>query len=193
MKIQKMISSTVLICAASASLPASGQLIGDTVEIWGRAQLNGSETLRDTVMVVDPGFEYFVTISQDLNYTLDIGADSITLETFSPWFSPWFNSGHEPTALEIRGLDFVGDPSMVIGGVSVMISGVIEPEDNAPMGYAAFSADNVEFGDDWVRIITGPYVFESGSVVQIDLTFVPAPSALALFGLGSVCTVRRRR
>ncbi len=193
MKTRLLASVPPIALAALSALPAHASMLGDTVEIWGRAQLNGSETLRDTVVVADPGVEYSLSISQDVNYTLDLTSHTIRLDTFNPWFSPWFNSGHEPTALEIRDIDVVGDPEQHIGAVSVSFGGSILPEDNAPPAYAAFSSDNIEFGDDWVRIITGPYLFSDGSFVQIDLTFIPAPGPAALGGLGLLAAARRRR
>ncbi len=193
MKSRNRFCVPALALTALTAIPAHASMLGDSVEIWGRAQLNGSESLRDTVVVADPGVEYSLSISQDVNFTLDFTSHSIRLDTYVAWFSPWFDSGHEPTAMEIRDIDVVGDPEQYIGAVSVSFGGSIVTEDGAPPAYAAFSADNIEFGDDWVRIITGPYLFDAGSFVQIDLTFVPAPGAASLFGFAAMGALRRRR
>ena len=186
-----MLSSVTLL--AGVALPAGASLIGDEVEIWSRAQLNGNLTFRGDAVVTDPGVEYSLMISQNVNYTVDIDADSIRLETFFPWNSPWFNSGLAPTALEIRDLDFVGDPERTIGAVSASFGGEITVDDFSPENFPAFSADNIEFGDEWVRIVYGGYAFASGSFIDINLTFVPAPGTAALFGVAGLGAARRRR
>jgi len=81
---------------------------------------------------------------------------------------------------------------MIIGAIDVSFRGV-GIEDFSPDDFADFSADNVQFGDDWVRIEYGGYAFIDGSFVEIDLTFVPAPGGVALFGAGCLCVMRRRR
>lgn len=188
---RSVFSILALLAAGASSTHAS--MLGDTVEIWGRAQLNGTQYLRDTVVVSDPGVEFSTSIGENELYRLDLTSHSITMDVTGGFFSPWFNSGHEPTALEIRDINVPDDPEQIIGAVAVSFGGVIEPEDNAPLNYAAFSDANVEFGDDWVRIITGPYHFQSGSFVRVDLTFVPSPGPAALGALGLIAGARRRR
>ncbi|TWU00507.1 hypothetical protein Pla108_14590 [Botrimarina colliarenosi] len=190
-----LLLSAALLALVPASSAVGATLVGDTVEIWSHAQLNDSESLRDTVAVVDPGVEYTATITSDI-YDLDFGPTSITLTTKSPWYSPWFNSGFDPTAQLYRDLDFVGEPDRKIVGVEVEWTGSITPEDNAPLGYPAFSAAAVSWTEDSVRLKTGPYSFAEGSTVTIHLlTAVPEPGAacLALGGVAIAATRRRSR
>jgi hypothetical protein len=185
-------SFSVLVTAGSTR---AATLVGDTVEIWGYAQLTGSETLRDTVPVVDPGVEYTATLISDY-YDLDFGPTSITLTTESTWYSPWFDSGFEPSAQLFRDLDFVGEPGRKIVGVEVEWTGDIEPESFAPIGYPAFSAAAVTWTEDSVRLETGPYRFYAGSSVTIHLLTeaVPEPGAacLAVVGVAAALVGRRR-
>lgn len=182
-------------CALSLAVGrtcAASSIVGDTVDIYGVAQLNGSETLRDTVVVVDPGIEYTAVIIDPI-YELNIGPASITLNSVAGWFSPWFNSGNPPTTLEIRDINVPGMPGQSIGGVSVIYSETIVPHDSAPVNYPDFSESNVTFTPNSVILQTGPYLFPTGSRVQIDLTFVPEPSTVLLFLTGSVLALRSRQ
>ena len=172
---------------------AAPSIVGDTVDIWSVAQLNGTETLRETILVVDPGVEYTSTIINDI-YDLDFGPDSVELRTLNAWFSPWFNSGHPPTSLELRGINVPGEPNLTIGDIDVLFSEGITPEDNAPLNYPDFSADNVTFGDDFLRIETGPYRFEENSSVLVTMTFIPEPSTgLFMFGVCCIALLRGRQ
>ncbi len=187
--------AVALVLAFFAGSVQAASIVGDTVEIWGVAQSNGGETLRDTVVVVDPGIEYTATIVQTDIYNLDIGPSSIVLDTLSGWFSPWFNSGFPETTLEVRDIDVPGMPGLVIGGVSMIFSDTIVPEAGAPLNYPAFSSSNVSFTDHSVILQTGPYSFPTGSRVQIDITFVPEPGTATLLvfgGFGAALIVRRR-
>lgn len=174
---------------------AAQSIVGDTVDIYSVAQSSGTEFLADTVQVVDPGVEYTAMIVNTDIYDLDIGPASIVLNSLDDWFSPWFNSGFSPSSLQVRDIDVPGMPGLTIGGVSVIYSETIVPEDNAPLNYPAFSADNVTFTADSVMLQIGPYSFPTGSRVQIDLTFVPEPATASLFGCGllSALTLVRRR
>lgn len=180
----------------AATTARAASIVGDTVDIYGVAQSNGGEFLHDTVVVVDPGIEFSQIILIDPIYNLDIGPSSISLESLADWYSPWFNSGFPATTLEIRDIDVPGMPNLVIGGVSVIFSDTIVPEQNAPLNYPAFSAANVSFTDHSVILQTGPYSFPTGSRVLIDIVFVPEPGTISLLAcgaFGAVLLVRRKR
>ena len=187
---------TLVLSLAAGRLQAAS-IVGDSVELWGVAQSTGTEYFYDTVVVIDPGVEYSSMILNNTIYDLNIGPASISLESLDDWFSPWFNSGFPPTTLEIRGIDVPGMPELVVGGVSVIFSDTIVPEDGAPLNYPAFSAANVTFTDHTVVLQTGPYSFPTGSRVQIDLVFVPEPGTASLLACGllsaAVLIERRKR
>ena len=185
-----LLSLTALTLATGSAAHAG--LIGDEVEIWSHAQSNGVSTLFDTATVASPGHEYEAGPGNTVVYAVDFEDTTLRLDSFGSWHSPWFNSGHPPSSLDIRDLDFVGDPSMIIGAIDVSFRGVVI-DDGTPDDFAEFSADNVQFGDDWVRIEYGGYAFIDGTFVDIDITFVPAPGGVALFGAGGLCMMRRRR
>ncbi len=180
--------------ALAAGRVQAASIVGDTVEIWGVAQSSGTESLQDTVQVVDPGVEYTATIIGDI-YDLNIGPASISLISLDDWYSPWFNSGFPPSALEVRDIDVPGMPGLSIGGVSVIYSDTIVPEQNAPLNYPAFSAADVTFTAHSVILQIGPYSFPTGSRVEIDLMFVPEPgtASLCICGLLSAVLLVRRR
>jgi hypothetical protein len=182
-------ASAVFIAAPFA---AAQSIVGDTIDVWGVAQSNGSEYLHASVQVVDPGVEFTQSIIGDI-YDLDFGPSTITLNNIDDWYSPWFNSGHPPTRMEFRGIDVPGMPGLSIGGISVLFSDTIVPEDDAPVGYPAFSADNVTFTGDSVAIEIGPYKFPEGSRIQIDVTFVPEPTSAVLLGGGLIAGALFRR
>ncbi len=173
-----------LALALTAGRVQAASIVGDTVDIWGVAQSNGTEYLNDSVQVVDPGVEYTATIINNDIYDLDIGPASIVLNSLSDWFSPWFNSGFPPTTIEVRDIDVPGMPWQSIGGVSVIYSESIVPEPGAPLNYPAFSAANVTFTAHSVILQTGPYSFPTGSRVEIDLVFVPEPGTAGLLICG---------
>ena len=180
---------------AAGRCSVAQSIVGDTIDIWTVAQSSGTEFFQETVLVVDPGIEYTATILVTDIYDVNIGPTSIVLNTLDEWFSPWFNSGHPPSRLEFRDIDVPGMPGLSTGGVSVLFSDTIVPEDGAPMGYPAFSASNVTFTADSVEIETGPYTFPVGSRIQIDLTFVPEPGTASLLGsalLAAAMAMRRR-
>jgi hypothetical protein len=174
---------------------ASPSIVGDMVDIWTHAQSNDVEYFQGSFQVVDPGIEYTSTILVTDIYTVNIGPTSIVLNTLDEWYSPWFNSGFEPSRLEFRDIDVPGKPWLSIGGASMIFSDTIMPEAGAPVGYPAFSADNLSFTADSVALETGPYRFPVGSRVQIDLTFVPEPGTATLFcgALFAGALLRRRR
>jgi hypothetical protein len=182
---------------ASALCPTQSEavttIVGDSIDIWGVAQLNAVETYRDTIIVTDPGVEYTAAIVNDI-YTLDFGPTSVVLTTINPWYSPWFNSGNPPSALELRGINVPGEPNLIIGSIDVRITDNIVPEENAPANYPDFSANNVTFGDDFLRIETGPYSFPENSTVLISMNFVPEPSTgLLTFAACLPPLLRRQR
>lgn len=196
MKQSTLIKTTSILMAASlypGESNAALSIVGDTVEIWGTAQLNGSETLRATVVVADPEIEYTSKIINDI-FTIDLGISTIELVTLSAWYSPWFDSGNPPTAQEFRGIQVPANPGLIIGSVDVRFSDSIVPHDSAPVGYPAFSANNVSFGDDFVRLTTGPYLFPENSRVLITMNFIPEPSSVMLaIGTGGFMLLRRKR
>lgn len=170
---------------------ASGGLVGDTVSLWRTPQLTGDTTLDSFAIVTDPGYEFESAIGNNTLYTVDLGPTSIRLDSHSSWFSPWFNTGHAPSSIELRDLDF--GPGLAITGVAVSFSSGIGFDDFAPDDLPAFSADNVEFNADTVRILYGGHTFEAGSWIQIDLIVTPAPASAGLLGVAGLVGGRRRR
>lgn len=180
---------------AGMTAAASAQtLVGDTVELWTHPQLTGIATFTGAAAVITPGHEFQSQIQQSVLYTLNVEALSIRLDSFSNWFSPYFNSGHAPSYIEIRDLDFIGEPQRFISGVNVSFSTTITVDDGSPANWPDFSAANVSFTGDSVRISYGGYEFLPGDYVQIDLlTNVPAPSVAGLGLVGVAAAMRRRR
>ncbi len=95
--------------------------------------------------------------------------------------------------MEFRGINVPGEPNLIIGSIDVRFTGDIAPEDNAPANYPDFSADNVTFGDDFLRIETGPYRFPENSTILISMTFVPEPSTGLLFLAAVIPFLLRRQ
>lgn len=181
-----------LACVAGTAF-ASPSLVGDTIERVQYAQASGNFTPGEFAVVTDPGVEYIDSFPLTGEFRrFNIGATSIRMETASTWFSPWFDTGNPPTFVEFRDLDF-GEPGWTIGGVNVTWGGTIFAEDDAPLNYPAFSSAAVDFNADTVRLYTGPYQFEAGSWVQIDLILVPAPGAAAVCAMLGLAATRRRR
>lgn len=175
--------------------PASGQtLVGDTVSFWQVAQLNGESTLDSLAIVTSPLHEFAWVFDGAPIYTWNVEATSIRLDSRFTFYSPYFNSGFAPSSHEIRDLDFVGEPDRFITGVSVTFSDQISVHDSAPIDWPSFSASNVTFTADSVRISMGGYRFPRDSFVQIDLiTAVPTPGSMALLAMMGVLGARRRR
>lgn len=183
-----------VLAAASGVATAGGSLVGDTVEYWTHAQLNGQQQLREFGIVTDPGHEFTVDFFGTVWYTLDIGPNSLRLDTYEDWFSPWFNSGFPQTHLEIRDLDWSGAPGTTIVDVIVTYSSTgITHEPGAPDDLPAFSAANVSFTADSVRIVVGGYAFAPGSWVNIEFVTVPGPGAAGVLGASGLLAARRRR
>jgi hypothetical protein len=184
-----------LVAAFGVSAPASGQtLVGDTVQYWTHAQFNGVPTLDSFAIVGTPNHEFSQEIIGVIS-TVNIEATSIRLDSLQWHYSPYFNTGFDPTYFEIRDLDFAGEPQRQIVGVNVSFSSLIGVHEDTPNFWPAFSANNVTFTGDSVRLSYGGYQFPAGSYVDIQLiTAVPAPASVAA-GLMMVAGVglRRRR
>ena len=192
---RNILSKAILPILAISFSPFQSQaatIVGDSVEVWGVAQLNGVETHRDTVVVTDPGVEYTSTIINDI-YDVDFGPTSVQLTTINAWFSPWFNSGNSPSSLEFRDINVPGDPNLIIGSIDVRFTGNIVPDDSAPANYPDFSENNVSFGDDFIRIETGPYSFPQGSTVLVTMNFIPEPSTGLLTFFAAIPMLLRRQ
>lgn len=193
MKVSAMVAAGAGLALAGSAW-GSASLVGDLITRVSYAQASGEIVTTDFAQVSDPGLEYVDSFpfAGGTYRTFDIGPASIRMDNLATWFSPWFDTGNLPTYVEFRDLDF-DQPGMSITGVTVTWGGTIFVEDDAPNGYAPFGAQAVIFNADTVRLYTGPYQFEAGSWVQIDLIVTPAPSAALLGGLGALVAGRRRR
>ncbi len=195
---QHSITRSILLaaaCAMVAGASASAQtLVGDAVSWWSQPQLTGVVELRDIAVVTTPAHEFESVILVDPISTINVEATSIRLDSLSNWYSPYFNSGFEPTYFEIRGLNFVGEPERYISGVEVSFATTIAVESGSPANWPNYSAANVSFTANSVRISIGGYEFVEGSYVHVNLlTAVPAPGAVAVLGLAGLVATRRRR
>jgi hypothetical protein len=183
------------ILLALAAPAAAQTLVGDTVQWWRHPQSTGVVSFDSSALVVTPAHEFQTVIIQpNLTSTINIEATSIRLDSITSFYSPYFNTGFDPTYFEIRDLDFVGEPQRYIAGVNVSYSTTISVEPGAPINWPNFSAANVTFTADSVRLSIGGYEFPAGSFVHVNLiTAVPAPSAAVLLGLAGAVASRRRR
>ncbi len=181
----------LLACASHAH--AGPSLVGDTVQLWSHGQSNGIPEFDAFGIVQDPGHEFTFELLGSLLFTLDVGPDSIRLDTGTEWFSPWFNTGFGQTYQEIRDLDWSGPPGTYIVDVIVTYSSNIVVESGAPDDLPEFSAGNVSFTADSVRIITGGYRFLPGSFVHVELVTAPGPGTAVALGVFGVLSARRRR
>lgn len=193
--LKRVMVMSMISMVASAAGSAGGQtLVGDTVSFWRTAQLNGESTLDGFAIVTSPLHEFGWVLDGTPIYTWNVEATSIRLDARSTFYSPYFNSGFSPSSHEIRDLDFVGEPGRFIAGVNVTFSDQISVHDSAPANWPGFSASNVTFTADSVRISMGGYRFPRDSFVQIDLiTAVPTPGGVALLATMGVLGLRRRR
>lgn len=187
-------ASFLFACAASVGSAAAQSLVGDTILRVSQPQSSGIVGDPQFAVVTDPGVEFIDSFPFPPGEfrRFNIGATSIRMDNTATWFSPWFDTGHLPSYIEFRDLDF-GDPAWSIGGVNVTWGGGVSIEDDAPINYPAFSSNAVIFNADTVRLYIGPYQFEAGSWVQIDLAIVPAPGAVAMAGVAGMIALRRRR
>ncbi|WP_145249491.1 PEP-CTERM sorting domain-containing protein [Aeoliella mucimassa] len=160
---------------------AAPSMVGDYVDLYHFPQYTGVENYSTTVEVVDPGVEYITDLSL---YTLDLSETTIQLTSLSDWYSPYFNTGNDPSKLIIRDIDIPGYSDLSIGSIAVDFSRDITPEDDAPMDWPEFSADNISFSGHEVTISYGGYSFPEDSYVTIDLTFVPEPGTVTLLLAG---------
>ncbi len=174
---------------------ARGQtLVGDTVRFWTQPQSSGIAVLAGAAVVTSPEHEFAEMIDSTPVFRINVEAMSIRLDSREAWNGPFFNTGHSPTWLEIRDLDFIGEPNRFITGVSVAYSNGIGFDQYVPSGYPTFSASNISFTSDSVRISYGGYEFPAGSFIHIDLiTAIPTPGAAAVLALGALVTTRRQR
>ena len=176
-----------------ASTVSAQTLVGDTVELWAHPQSNGNLNMVGSSLVVSPGFEFEQVIINPIS-TFNIEATSIRFDAVDDFYGPYFNSGFDPTYYEIRDLDFIGEPDRHIVGVNVSFATTIGIHEDTPMGWPQFSAANVTFTADSVRLSIGGYEFPTGSWVEIELiTAVPAPAALGVIAIGGLFSGRRRR
>jgi hypothetical protein len=179
--------------AAGASASAAPSLVGDTILRVSQPQLTGEIIDPQFAIVSDPGVEYIDSFDFAGEFRrINVGPTSIRMENTQTWFSPWWDTGNPPSYFEFRDLDF-SEPGWSIVGVNVTWGGTIFPEDDSPLNYPAFGPGAVAFNADTVRLYIGPYQFEAGSWVQIDLILAPTPSAAVLAGLGLLAAGRRRR
>lgn len=193
MKVSTMLAAGAGLALAGSAF-GSASLVGDTILRVQYGQSSGEVVDPQFAVVSDPGVEYIDShpFAGGEYRRFNVGPTSIRMETTSTWFSPWFDTGNLPTYVEFRDLDF-NEPGLFIAGVTVTWGGTIFAEDDAPLNYPAFGAQTVIFNADTVRLYTGPYQFEAGSWVQIDLIVTPAPSVALLGGLGALVATRRRR
>lgn len=183
----------IVLVSLSLTVQAQASLVGDTILRVSQPQLTGVVGDPTFAIVQDPGVEYIEEIIGTPLLNVDVGPDYIRLNSLSSWNSPWFDSGFDPSYYEFRDLDWVGDPDAFIGGVEVDFSRTITPEDFAPMDYPDFSAANVTFNADTVRLSFGGYQFPEGSFVHIQLIKVPAPTTLGVMACGVLACARRRQ
>jgi hypothetical protein len=178
------------VLAGLTSATAHAGIVGDTVSMWRTPQLTGEATLDSFAIVTHPGHEFSTTIINTI-YTVDIGPNFVRLDTLSGWHSPWFNTGFAPSSIEIRGMDF--GPGLWITGVEVSYSSNIVKHYSAPADLPFFSADNISFNADTVRITFGGHEFFDGSWVHINLIVTPSPAGLGVLAGAGLLACRRRR
>jgi hypothetical protein len=185
---------TALLLSALAGLTSATShagIVGDTVSMWRTPQLTGEPTLDSFAIVTHPGHEFSSTIGNTVLYTVDIGPNFVRLDSFSNWHSPWFNTGFAPSSIEIRDMDF--GPGLWITGVEVSYSSNIVKHNSAPADLPFFSADNISFNADTVRITYGGHEFFDGSWVHINLIVTPSPAGLGVLAGAGLLACRRRR
>jgi hypothetical protein len=183
-----------LAVVAAVCGPALGgaSLVGDTIEYWRHPQLTGETILDSFGIVTDPGHEFTVGGAGLVLFTIDVGVNSVRIDSVTDWHSPWFNTGFDPSWMEIRDLDW-SVPGTTIVDVIVTFSPGISPESGAPDGMPAFSAANAWFTDDSVAISYGGYAFTAGSWVNVELVTIPAPGAGCVLATLAMLAGRRRR
>jgi hypothetical protein len=168
-----------------ATAPAKASLIGDTVTV-------GGDAIFDTnVAVVGAGVEFSSTIfGSILGLSADVGATSIRF--FQPGSFEQFAGDF---SLSINDLDFAGFAG--ITGISLSVSGLIDPLGGAPFDINRFSftADSLtmDFADTgWNRGASATITF---TLAPLPVP-VPEPGTLGLLGAGLVGLAgfaRRRR
>jgi PEP-CTERM motif len=174
-----------LIAAAMLALgsqSASASLIGDTATY--QRIFDGSPFSNSTALITASSPD-FVEASGGM--AADADAFSVSFRSTSP-FGSNFGVGSPTQFLLFSDLDFVGEPTRFITGIDVVISGSITP--NGLGSLDPFSASNVSFTADSVKIIVGGYRFSSGASITVNLltnldnAAIPEPGTLALLAAG---------
>jgi hypothetical protein len=191
-----LLACSMMVSSVSASLLAQGSLLGDHVNI--RWLLNGAYL----DPVDNPGYDRFnveVRAAGPPEYDfLDLGVVKIDIDSATISLSVgdggigWANHNQGFTGFEISDLDWQDSPGARLDGISVSIA---HPDlvDQANGASFPYSASNVSFGDDWVRILTAGYNMQPGFDIRVDVLAVPEPSSIGLVFLGALTLFLKKR
>jgi MYXO-CTERM domain-containing protein len=173
--------SRLFVALASAmglAAAAHADLTGNTVTAqWRYPDFASSIESHD--VVVGAGVELpFTLIVNDDKFDIDLSGDTVTFlfNSTSNWsqtsYNGWHFSDTNGTIPDITGYT-VDEVSAGVGNVGAIIT------ESGPNHFAANFAGVTVAGD--------------GDFIRLRVSFVPAPGALAVLGLGGLAAIRRRR
>lgn len=179
---QRLVMAVAGALLALGNEGASASLIGDTATY--QRVFNGSPFV-DTTGIVSVSPNDFLEATSGVN----VDADAFSVSLRISGFGVNFGAGSPLQYLLSSDLDFVGEPTRFISGIDVVINGNITPNGSGSLD--PFSAANVSFTEDSVKIVVGGYQFTIGTTVTVNLQTtlddaqgIPEPGTLALLATG---------
>lgn len=172
---------------------AHATLIGDMVTL---VHNDGGTPFGPFIEQVQAGPTEFFPSAPNQPFTVNLESSIITIQAGGPVSS--VNFGGTINLLELTSLDWVGDPSAIIEGITVTVDNVF----NSPM--AAFDLGRVTFGDHFLTVDVAGTTWGDGFVAPVGTLTVelqtshsmpePLTSAMGVLGLGILThSLRRRR
>jgi hypothetical protein len=175
---------------------ANAAIIGDTVQYQ---RVFGSAIVASQSATVVTPFAEFSEIGGQIQMNVEadylLFSSTVSFARFNTASPPPFNAIEQ--YIEVTDIDWIGEPTRSITGVVVSFGGSIVPQG----GNAAFSASDVTFTGDSVRIYVGGQNFSAGSFIRVNLVTestaaVPETASLAIWsglGIAGLIAARRRK
>ena len=168
--------AVLAVLAMTTTFAHAQSLIGDSVTgaIVGGP---GAFVVVPPTAIVGPGVEFEIRFVGTPAFEVDIGA--LSMSVVSVFGKPISTGAGEVLVLG----DLDSGPGWVIVGITNF-------QTNQGPG---ISIADVTFTDHEVRFAMSPNIWAADGFASWDVVYIPAPSSLALLGLGGLLAARRRR